>query len=103
MTQFQINQVVDTIVKVAKPSKVILFGSHALGKTSESSDLDILVIKESSEIRSQRAREIRKHLRGLKIPVDVLVYTPQEVAEWKDVKTAFITHILSYGKTVYER
>ena len=79
ITQSQINQIVDTIVKNVKPDKVVLFGSYANGNPNEDSDLDILVIKNMSQKRALRGREIRKYLRGTKIPIDLLVYTPQEI------------------------
>jgi predicted nucleotidyltransferase len=79
ITQNQINQVVETIVKNIQPEKVILFGSYANGNPNEDSDLDLLIIKDMPEKRSRRGREIRKHLRGSKIPIDLLVYTPQEI------------------------
>jgi hypothetical protein len=33
----------------------------------------------------------------------VLVYTPEEVAEWAQVPQAFVTTATREGKTVYER
>jgi predicted nucleotidyltransferase len=101
ITQNQINQVVDIIVKNIQPEKVILFGSYANGNPNEDSDLDLLVIKDTPEKRSRRGREIRKHLRGSKIPIDLLVYTPQEIEEWRDTKTAFITQVIEQGRVLY--
>jgi predicted nucleotidyltransferase len=101
ITQNQINQVVDTIVKNIQPEKVILFGSYANGNPNEDSDLDLLVIKDMLEKRSRRGREIRKYLRGSKIPIDLLVYTPQEIEEWRDTKTAFITQVIDQGRVLY--
>jgi hypothetical protein len=51
--------------------------------------------------RVQRGREIRKYLRGTGIPIDLLVYTPQEVEEWRDTKGAFITQIIDQGRVLY--
>lgn len=101
ITQEQINTVVNRIVESAKPEKVIIFGSYAYGQPDENSDLDILVIKNTNTPQFQRTREIRKHLRGLAIPIDIVVYTPQEINEWKDTQAAFITQIVKYGKVIY--
>lgn len=101
ITKDQIDDVVDTIVKNVKPEKVILFGSYAYGKPQDDSDLDILVIKNTETDRYSRTREIRKYLRGKKIPIDILVYTNAEVEDWKDTKEAFITQILENGRVVY--
>jgi hypothetical protein len=36
------------------------------------------------------------------IPIDFLVFTPQEIDEWKDVKNHVIAHALREGRTLYE-
>ena len=101
ITKDQINQVVETIVQNVHPDKVILFGSYANGNPGEDSDLDLLVIKDMPQKRIQRGREIRKYLRGIGIPIDLLVYTPQEIEEWRDTKAAFITKIIDQGQVLY--
>lgn len=101
ITQDQINDVVDIIVKEVNPDKVILFGSYANGEAQEDSDLDILIIKDLDRDRYKRTREIRKLLRGTMIPIDVVIYTNAEVEEWKDTKSAFITQIMQNGRVLY--
>ena len=102
VSQDEINDVVDIIVKNSKPEKVILFGSYAYGEPNEDSDVDLLVIKDTNTDRYHRTRELRKHLRGIKIPIDIIVYTKSEVEEWKDTETAFITQIMRNGRVLYE-
>jgi uncharacterized protein len=101
ITKDQINQVVETIVQNVHPDKIILFGSYANGNSGEDSDLDLLVIKDMPQKRVQRGREIRKYLRGTGIPIDLLVYTPQEIEEWRETKSAFITQIIAQGQVLY--
>jgi predicted nucleotidyltransferase len=101
ITKDQIDRVVETIVQNVHPEKVILFGSYANGNPGEDSDLDLLVIKDMPQKRIQRGREIRKYLRGTGIPIDLLVYTPQEIEEWRDTKAAFITQIIDQGQVLY--
>jgi len=101
ITQEQINDIVIRIVDNIQPQKVILFGSYAYGKPDENSDIDLLVIKDTDVPANRRGREIRKHLRGLCIPMDILVYTQNEIDEWKDTRTAFITQVVEKGKILY--
>ncbi len=96
-------EIVRRIVAVADPDKVILFGSRARGDHRPDSDLDILVIKESSEPRHTRARPLFGALADLPLEVDILVCTPQEIQEWSGVRQAFITTATREGKVVYER
>ena len=103
ITNEQINQVTQIIAKNCNPDKIILFGSYAEGMSNKDSDLDIAVIKETDTPNYLRSSEIRKYLRGMLIPMDIVVYTQPEIEEWKDVKQAFITQILQTGKVVYEK
>jgi hypothetical protein len=36
------------------------------------------------------------------IPMDIVVYTPDEVEEWSQVRQAFITTAVREGKALYE-
>jgi len=83
--------------------KVVLFGSRARGDARRDSDYDLLVIESSDLPRYRRATQYRRALAGLGLAKDIVVWTPQEVAEWRNVPNAFITTALSEGLTVYER
>jgi predicted nucleotidyltransferase len=99
----KINEVVERIVSNVNPEKIILFGSFAQGNPDDDSDLDILVVKEMDIPRYKRAREIRKYLRGVKVPIDLLVYSQDEIDEWKNNKHAFINKALEDGRVLYRQ
>ncbi len=103
VTSQQIDEIIKRIVVNAQPEKIILFGSYAKGVPHAASDIDLLIIKDSALPRYKRGREIRKHLRGLKIPIDLIVYTNAEIKRWRKVKTAFINTVLETGRVLYER
>jgi predicted nucleotidyltransferase len=98
-----ISEIVGRIVETAQPEKIILFGSRARGDARPGSDFDVLVIQESSEPSYRRDAPLYVALADLPVEVDVLVYTPEEVAEWSQVPQAFVTTAAREGKTVYER
>jgi predicted nucleotidyltransferase len=98
-----VQDIVQRIVETAQPDKVILFGSRARGNARSDSDFDLLVIKESDEPGYRRDAPLYLALAGLNAPVDVMVYTPEEVREWSAVSQAFITTAVREGKVVYER
>jgi predicted nucleotidyltransferase len=98
-----IDDIVRRIVETAQPEKIILFGSRARGDARPNSDFDLLVIKESNEPGYQRDAPLYHALAGLNVEVDVLVYTPEEVADWAQVPQAFVTTATREGKIVYER
>lgn len=98
----QMDEIVDRIVKLVHPQKIILFGSRARGQARADSDIDILVITESSEPRYRRSRVLYGALRNIRVPMDIVVYTPEEVAEWSEVRQAFVTTAIREGKALYE-
>lgn len=101
VTREQIDQIVKRVVTNYHPERIILFGSYAYGEPKEHSDVDLLIIKDSDLPRYQRGREVRKYLRGMKVAVDLVVYTREEVEKWKDVKPAFISTVFEKGKVLY--
>jgi predicted nucleotidyltransferase len=90
-------------MSAVRPDRIILFGSHASGKANPTSDLDILVIADSNAPRHKRSIPIYKTLSGLLVPKDIVVYTQQEIDEWRDVPQAFITTAIANGKVIYEK
>jgi len=103
ITKEQINKIIDIIVKNFNPQRVILFGSYATNSQRTSSDLDLLIIKDMDVPRYKRGRLVRRYLRGIKIPIDILVYTNEEIEKWKGVDAAFITSVLRKGIVLYEQ
>lgn len=68
-----IARLTDTLLKIAKPSKVLLFGSAARREMTSASDLDIIVIVESSGEVKPTQKALSQLSRLLEWPVDVLV------------------------------
>jgi predicted nucleotidyltransferase len=90
-------EVIRRILTIGTPLKILLFGSHAKGTASSDSDLDLLIIEESDLPRYRRV------LCGVFPAKDIVVWTPQEVEEWKAVPNAFISTVLAEGRLLYER
>jgi len=103
ITQEQILQLVKTIVDIEQPEYMILFGSYAHGQPRDDSDVDILVVKEYATPRHKRGCELFQALAYVRFPLDLLFYTPVEIAKWRQTPLAFITTVLSTGKVVYDR
>jgi predicted nucleotidyltransferase len=99
--QAQIDEVVGRIVSGYAPERVILFGSYARGTARDDSDVDLLLVKQTSTPRIKRSAEVLKHIRGMTIPVDVVVYTRDELREWANVGTSFAATVLREGRVLY--
>lgn len=98
-----IRALAQSIVEHFHPDKVILFGSYAYGHPRPESDVDLLVIMDTSlRVRQQRL-EISRALSPRPFPLDIIVHTPQEVARRLALGDAFLSEILTRGKVLYER
>jgi predicted nucleotidyltransferase len=97
------DEIVRRIVAVADPDMVVVFGTRARGDDRPGSDVDVLVVQESSEPRYKRAGTLYVALADLPVEVDVVVYTPREILEWGGVEQAFVTTAVREGVVVYER
>lgn len=98
-----INQIVQKIVDHINPLQVILFGSYARGTPATDSDLDLFVVVESNLPRHKRSAKIRLLFAPAPCPLDILVYTPQEVESYSGVVNHIVTDIMTTGKILYER
>lgn len=101
--QATIQAIVDRIAEAVQPQKVILFGSWARGEQGPHSDIDLVVIQESTLSHPQRYAQIRRLFWGLGQPMDILVYTPEEFERYRSVPGSFTHTITREGKVLYER
>lgn len=103
VTPEKIEAAIHQIVKIGRPRKVILFGSAVRGATNVHSDLDILVIT-GDEIQSPRKESvrIRRALRGISMPMDILVISEDQLRELADQPGLIYREVLRHGKVVYE-
>ena len=97
-------EVVRRLLGAGRPLKIVLFGSHARGDARPDSDLDLLLIEPAPPSARSRHRATRYYmaLSGLHPRKDIIVYTPQEIAEWSAVPMAFTTTALREGRVLYD-
>jgi uncharacterized protein len=98
-----IAEMVQRICSAGNPIRIILFGSHARGDAHPDSDLDLLIVENSTLPRFQRPSQYRTALRGFHPSKDILVWTPDELVDWKNVPNAPINTILHEGRILYEK
>ncbi|MCX5814458.1 MAG: nucleotidyltransferase domain-containing protein [Proteobacteria bacterium] len=98
-----LEKIIQRIVSKFNPYKIILFGSHAYGTPSEHSDIYLLVIMDTNEKPHKRAIPIRKLLKDIGIPKDVIVKTPEEFEKFKDIIGTIVFPAAHKGKVIYEQ
>ena len=96
-------ELVNILIKDYQPKKIILFGSYAKGDTTEGSDIDLLIIKNTGTSPLDRWVEVKRLLRKIskKYPISPLVYTEKEIEERLAIRDFFINEILEEGQMLY--
>ena len=87
--QCSLDEVIRRVVEIARPEKIILFGSAARGDMNRHSDVDLLIIKEGVDALELMG-EIYMNLDGVGAAVDAIVVTPDDVERYKDSHSVII-------------
>lgn len=80
--------------------KIILFGSLVKGEISLTSDIDLIIVKNTEERFLDRLESVYREIEP-NMAVDILVYTPEEfiqMSEWN----SFIRKVIREGRVLYE-
>jgi uncharacterized protein len=68
----------EALVDSVRPSRIVAFGSRVRGDARPDSDLDLIVVADIDGSLGKRTGAVRRHLRGLGMPIDVFVYKQEE-------------------------
>lgn len=98
-----IQAVARLIVERFDPELVILFGSHARGQAGVHSDVDLLVVMRGQE-EEGRGNPIRRAIaERFVLPVDVIIRSPEAMAQQSQDRYSLIHKALEEGEVLYER
>ena len=99
-----VDDIVDLIVPLVEPDKIILFGSYARGDQTEKSDVDLLVLKKGLDDERGTVDKIYYSFIGKKIEVDVDVIAMdyERYMSLINVTGYIYKSINKDGKVVYE-
>lgn len=87
-------------IKQLGVKKVILFGSLVSGPITRTSDIDLIIVKETEKRFLDRLDEFYTRLKP-NVAMDILVYTPKELEEMKQ-NSSFVRRALREGQVLYE-
>ena len=96
-----IEQLMARIIELVQPLRIILFGSAARGEMGPDSDIDVLVVMPDGVHRRQTAQFLYRQIRGLGVPFDILVATPDDLERHRDNIGLIYHSILREGREVY--
>ena len=98
-----IQKMVRRLVDHFDPDQIILFGSHARGTAGPDSDVDLLVILPVTGSKRAKQIEMRVALHDINMPKDIIVATPEQVEQQKNIVGTIIRPALQEGQVLYVR
>ncbi|HET6204944.1 MAG TPA: nucleotidyltransferase domain-containing protein [Planctomycetota bacterium] len=99
----ELARIVRVIAEKFDPEKIVLFGSRAEGRAAPDSDADLLVVMRTDLPYYDREPAIREFLWPHDLPLDLLVFTPEEAAPLERERFSSVGEILRTGKVLYQR
>lgn len=91
------------IAQKFNPEQIILFGSHAYGKPTAWSDVDLLVVMDTPKGELETSLEIGEALPDIMFGVDIVVRSRKVIEKRKKLNDWFLIEITKKGKVLYER
>jgi predicted nucleotidyltransferase len=97
-----LSEIVRRVLSVARPDRIILFGSAATGQMTTDSDIDLLVVESASGNAHQKRVDIRAAVGDVGYPVDVIVMAPDRFESTKRFIGGIAYPADKYGRVLYE-
>ena len=88
------------LAAAAPDSQVILFGSHARGEADPHSDVDFLVVEPDVDDEAEESVRLRRALRDLRLPTDIIVVSRRYAEDWADVHGSVVHAAFSQGRVL---
>ena len=98
-----IRAIADHIAQKFDPEQIILFGSHAYGRPSAWSDVDLLVVMDTPHGEMEAILDVAESLPDLEFGVDIIVRSRVVLEKRKKLGDWFLRRITKKGKVLYER
>jgi predicted nucleotidyltransferase len=98
-----VRRIVARLAERYHPQRTILYGSYAYGLPDADSDIDLLIVQESSESPLARRVRVRRLVADIdrRMPFSPLVLTPEELQQRLNMGDPFYLEIVSRGKVLY--
>jgi predicted nucleotidyltransferase len=98
-----IRAIANHIAKKFDPEQIILFGSHAYGKPTAWSDVDLLVVMDTPKGEMEAILEVLDSLPMLTFGLDIVVRSRNSIERRKKLGDWFLVDITEKGRVLYER
>ncbi len=103
VTMNQIEELARRIGREFGAERVVLFGSFAHGIPTDDSDVDLLVVAETSLPPRKRYGAVRRLVADYPAAFDIIVKTPADYARSRSVVNTIVYFAEKSGRVLYER
>ena len=97
-----LGEIVRRVLSVARPDRIILFGSAATGEMTKDSDIDLLVVAPTPKNRHEERLKIADAIGDIEYTVDVILIASERFEATKDVIGGIAYPAHKYGRVLYE-
>jgi uncharacterized protein len=97
-----LGEIVRRVLSVARPDRIILFGSAATGEMTKDSDIDLLVVAPIPKNRHEERLKIADAIGDIEYPVDVILIASERFEATKDIIGGVAYPAHKYGRVLYE-
>ena len=97
-----LDEIVARLTAVARPARVIVFGSTATGTATADSDIDLLIVLDEVDDARMESVRLRRALSGMSMPLDVIVMRTDRFEETKNIVGGIAYPANKYGKVIYD-
>jgi len=98
----ELNRWLPLLIENLQPETIMVFGSMADKHVGEWSDIDLVIVHQTSLPFYRRIKHALQLIRP-KVGVDLLIYTPEEFSKLSRERRFFRDEILDNGKVLYAR
>src|SRR4051794_25081196 len=96
-----LNEIVQRVLTVTRPDKIILFGSAATGQMTKDSDIDLLIVEPEPPNTHQHRVDLRHAVGDIGYPVDVIVIRTDRFEATKQLVGGIAFPAHKYGRVLY--
>ncbi len=99
--QTPIDSLLQQVIAIVHPLRVVLFGSAAREEWHASSDIDMLIMVPGGSSMRDVARRLHASIRGIRVPFDLVVATPMVLKKHEFDSGMVYRHALQEGRELY--
>lgn len=101
VNQTLLAEIVARILTVARPDRIILFGSAVTDRMTKDSDIDLLIVEPTPGNRHAEALRVRDAIGDIDYPVDVLIMATERFEATRNVIGGVAYPANKYGRVLY--